>query len=259
MACVDGTNDEFAREWNEAETQHSAERLAAEEAAWLANPAQPYLLTFSGNPEELPHRFCPKDPAPGSDCPNCKKPLLHLLSLDTTSLPFLVRPHLPAIHLLYCWTCAIPYDRFRYRIQSDGSVEILQALDKYEYSFGAGGPYDGYTGIFPESPVGLRALSVEEQDLARRLQEGEHSSGEYRYLTEPVHQIGGMPMIYNWEVVECSECGQTAPFFATICDNATGQDSQPEPSLTFTNYWGVQMVFHWCEACAIMTAYHSCD
>ena len=52
------------------------------------------------------------------------------------------------IHLLYCWTCSIPFGVFRYRLMEDSSVQILEVPPAYEYAFGAEGPYEGYTGTF---------------------------------------------------------------------------------------------------------------
>lgn len=255
-------DDELAKVWHEAMSQHREEelgKLSAEAERWQANPAEPYLLTFSGPLEDRPHAFCPSTPIQGADCPNCQKPLMRLLSLQTSELPFW-NGHGPAsIHLLYCWTCAIPYDLFSYSIHADGSIEILRYLDSYGGSLGPDGPYEGFTGVFPESRVGLRALSPEEQRLALQLRSEDEYFEEYRYLTDAVHQIGGYPKIHNSQAVECPSCGKLSPFFATICDNAVGQDFQPEASLTFTQNYGVQMVFHWCAPCAVMTAYHSCD
>lgn len=228
---------------------------------WQADPAEPYLLTFAGRLEKRPHRFCPSAAIAGADCPNCKKPLLRLLTLQTSELPFWrSRAKVPAaIHLLYCWTCAIPYGRFGYRIRRGGNVEILKYKDHEAGAFGPDGPYDGYTGKFPERKVGLRALSGKEQKLALQLRADEEFDEKNRHLTDPVHQIGGIPMIYNPEEVQCSACGRDIPFFATICDNARGQDYQADTSSTFVGCSSVQMVFHWCAACAVMTAYHSCS
>jgi len=256
-----GSDDDLDPQWQEAQARRRDEGLAATAERWNANPLGPHLLTFSGPLEDRPHTFCPGQTVAGADCPNCQKPLLCLLSLQTSKLP--LRTSLPqapvAIHLLYCWTCAIPFGPFSYRIHEDGRVEILQYLDRYSGCFGLAGPYDGYTGRYPESQVGLRALSVEEQGLARQLRaDGEYPEA-YRYLTHPVHQVGGVPMIHNPQTVQCPTCRQASPFFATICDNAVGQEYQRDSALTFTGNSGVQMVFHWCALCAVMSAYHSCD
>lgn len=256
---MEPSKEDLAQELHEAYVQHKAGRLAEAAERWKADPAEPHVLTFSGPLEARPHRFCPSPTVPGADCPNCKKPLLHLLSLKADRLPFWTLPSPAAIHLLYCWICAIPFDLFSYRIRQDGSVEILQYLDRSSDSIGPDGPYDGYTGIFPESRVGLRALSEEEQRIARQLSVGGEGPEEYRYLTEPIHQIGGFPLICNAYEVQCPACDQAAPFFATIRDNAAGHDYQSDPLLTFTGNSGIQMVFHWCASCAVMTAYHSCD
>jgi hypothetical protein len=237
------------------------EQLRRAKAKWLANPSEPYLVTFSGPEEDRPHTFCPEDRIAEADCPNCRKPLLMLASFETQRLPFSLGDRAPSnLHLLYCWTCAIPYDWFSYRIGALGEVEVIEFLDRYADALGPAGPYEGYTGVFPQSRVGLRALTHEEQELALQLQaRGEHPESLW-YLTEEAHQIGGIPKIWNLrDDALCPMCSRAAPFFATICDNAVGQEFQADRTKTFTGNCGVRVVFHYCAACSVMKAYHSCD
>jgi hypothetical protein len=101
--------------------------------------------------------------------------------------------------------------------------------------------------VFPAKNVGLRPVTAEEEQRAREA------------ASDPVHQVGGYAMIYNPGPVECTECGEHSPFFATIADSAVGQKSERDEKKTFTGNCGVQMVFHFCTACSVIAAYHSVD
>ena len=257
---MDEDQDGLLADWLETKQQDRTNQLLEYRANWRANPAEPYLLTFDGPLADRPHRFCGVNDVPGAECRNCKKPLLRMLTLTTAALPFSVGPHSPPrLHLLYCWTCALSYEPFSYRISPGGDVEILTSVDTSQGPFGPVGPYEGYTGVFPEIAVGLRALSKEEQELAVELHARQEFPKEHWYLTDPVHQIGGFPMAYNAQSMSCPECGETAPLFATLADNAAGQEFQTDKAKTFVNNCGVQTVFHYCADCSVMTAYHSCD
>jgi hypothetical protein len=125
------------------------------------NPEWGYKLNFSPAGSEVLHEFCGEHNISGAVCPNCDKPLLRPLSLDAKDpvLNFDEARH-PIVHLLYCWTCSIPYGEFSYRIGEDGSVKILQVPPrKPDSEFGPEGPYDGYTGVFRNCHVALQPLS----------------------------------------------------------------------------------------------------
>ena len=133
-------------------------------------------------------------------------------------------------------------------------------MKEYQGALGPDGLYDSYTGEFPEVRVGLRPLSDAEEQRALELRAScEWPVGE-EHLTDPVHQIGGFPMIYNeWDNITCPLCRNAVPFLATICDSAEGQQAPLDPNKSFVDNFGVQMVFHYCGPCRVVTAYHSCD
>lgn len=76
------------------------------------------------------HAFCGPHLIPGAHCPNCDKPLLRFLSLDTCD-PRLGLQHcpFPALPLVYCWTCNIAQEPFLYQVNADGGVQLLQYGD----------------------------------------------------------------------------------------------------------------------------------
>src|SRR5216684_1109247 len=96
---------------------------------------------------------------PGRNLPDCSKPLLRLISLSATDPRLNLDPaKTSVVHLLYCWTCSIPYGVFSYHLRPNGSVELLDLPAPFETAFGPNGPYDGYTENFPLRTVGLIPL-----------------------------------------------------------------------------------------------------
>jgi hypothetical protein len=229
------------------------------------NPEWGYLLDFSPAAADVLHDFCGSHAITGAECPHCHKPLLRLLSLDAkdTRLNLDAARH-PLVHLLYCWTCSIPFGEFSYKIKSDGSVELLQAPPRQgpKVEHGEAGPYDGYTGVFPHQRVALRPIS---DDAQRRLTEFQTDQSVYDEseddLFEPRHQIGGFPFVYNPTKTFCPVCSMEMPVLAAICDDARGNDRiQEDVEKTFVGSGGgAQMMFQFCRACSVVSAYHSMD
>jgi hypothetical protein len=224
------------------------------------NPEWGYKLNFSPAISDILHDFCGKDEIAGAVCPNCDKPLLRLLSLysEDPLLNFDRNRH-PSVHLLYCWTCSIPYGEFSYEINRDGSVKILKVPPRQPGTeLGPGGPYDGYTGLFPVRRVALQPLSEAQQQELRARQTEDAPDDIDAYFG---HQVGGYPFIYNPRKAFCPKCREEMPVLAAICDSTTGNDDfSDRPGETFTGSGGgVQMVFQFCRVCSVVTAYHSCD
>jgi len=209
---------------------------------WKADPLQGYWLEFSGEVQDHLHQFCGENRIPGAVCPACNKPLLRLLSLDTRDIRLnLANMRFPFLHLLYCWTCSIPYGLFVYRIHDEGRIELISYEKNYEGAFGAEGPYDDYPDVFAGQQVGLIPVLPESDPDDLR------------------HQVGGEPMIYNPAApIQCSSCSSEMPFLAAICDDASGDGFLPGHA-SFVGNPGVQMVFHFCRNCSMVSAYHSVD
>jgi hypothetical protein len=225
------------------------------------DPESGYWLNFSPSEHEVQHEFCGEHNIAGAMCPNCKKPLLRLLSLNAEDPALnLDKSKTPLIHLLYCWTCALPYGEFNYKINPDGSIELLNVLDRYEWAFGADGPYDGYVGRFPPLKVSLEPQSrIELEKLAARFA-SDSEAGSYDGFWEPRHHIGGYPFISNPEKLNCPICSKEMPTLAAICDSAVDNNPwQDEPSNSFAGKGGGQMVFQFCRKCSVISSYQSND
>ncbi len=91
-----------------------------------ANPSHGLKFIFHPEPFALTHEFCGAADIEGGGCPYCAKPLLRIVSLNSNDSQLNLDPtKVPAVRLLYCWTCSIPYAMFSYRITPRGSVEII--------------------------------------------------------------------------------------------------------------------------------------
>jgi hypothetical protein len=135
-------------------------------------------------------------------------------------------------------------------------VELLNVPPNHECAFGPDGPYDAYTGAYPLKKVGLIAPSGEEQHEEILAQ----SDLDPALRLWPKHQIGGLPVILNPQSIACPACLKPSPFLAVICDDATGnQPGKVAARDSFVDNLGVQMVFHFCRECSVVTAYHSND
>jgi hypothetical protein len=222
------------------------------------NPEHGLALNFDPDFSEAIHDFCGPNGIAGAECPTCSKPLLRLLSLSAADARLNVDPAVtPVIHLLYCWTCSIPYGDFSYRIQQDGTVELLEIPATWEAAFGPNGPYDGHTGTFQLNKVGLIPLTEEETETRATAQSDTDFALD---LPLQKHQIGGFPYIANPQAMTCPKCLNPSPFFAAICDDATGNQPDEISALqSFTDNPSLQMVFHFCRACSVVSAYHSND
>ena len=223
-----------------------------------SNPEYGLSLDFCANFSETVHDFCGPHEIGGTECPYCAKPLLRLLSLSSLDTRLNIDPaRTPVVHLLYCWTCSIPYGTFSYHVRRDGTVELLELPRTWESAFGPDGPYDGYTGTFQMRKIGLVSLSTQEKQSQEAAQTDLNLAFD---LPIQKHQIGGLPIIGNPQPIICPACSQSSPLLAVICDDATGnRPGEVASSESFTDNMSTQMVFHFCRDCSVVSAYHSND
>jgi hypothetical protein len=214
-----------------------------------------YLVEY-GADVDGPHMFCGPQRLAGGECPNCRKPLLRFLDLDTTD-PALqplgtISLRLP---LLFCWTCAIAQEELFYRL-TDGGVELVR--------YGEGGvqtdfPYEDYPVHFPGCPARLEPLTEDEQEVIRRINRGQIAEWDveesHPRVCRPRHQVGGEPLLVQRDPeaeVLCPECGGPMPFLAAVADDCLDPRG-------FTGNSYVQVLFRYCIRCRVVGAYQECD
>ena len=224
-------------------------------------PEWGYWLNFAPKDGEVVQQFCGVNEIVGAECPNCGRGLVRVMSLDAkdSRLNLDLERH-PVVHLLYCWTCGIPFEEFAYRVNGDGSVELLRVAGRMPgVELGAAGPYRGYTGVFAARRVSLEALSAEGQEKLKARFAGEKVEDPGGLLGLH-HQVGGYPVILNPQLRFCPVCEEEMPVLASICNEAAGNDPVGVPDEeTFVGNCGVQMVFCFCRKCSVVSAYHSSD
>ena len=205
---------------------------------------------------EYRHYFCGAHEIAGAHCPNCHKPLLRFLSLDVSDVrlclddsPFCALP------LLYCWRCPVSEEVFSYKLNADGSVVLL--------SHGEGKPapdwpYEDYPDCFPGVPARLLRINEEAQRILRMLNKGEYEREwiqRHPGLFEPRHQYGGEPLLMQLDTaysIECPSCRSHMPFLASIghdCLDPRGFVTEPS----------VQVVYHYCRRCQVVSTFNQCD
>jgi hypothetical protein len=235
--------------------------------------SQGYILEYKSDPQShscykdynndieisrgYAHHFCGEQHIEGANCPNCNKPLLCFLRIDTSDPRFgLDTGNASFIPLLYCWTCNIAQDEFYYRPLKDGSIEIAE--------YGHGGvavdfPYENYPVHFPGSKAELLSITSDAQAAIRRVNSGDLALSsmrrEYPGIYGCQHQLGGEPFLIQRDPdyeLDCPKCKKVMPFLASIADNCLDPRG-------FTENDGVQVLYHYCKACNMLGAFHAVD
>ena len=209
------------------------------------------------------HYFCGAHAIAGADCPNCQKPLLRFLTLETSDKRVGLS-HLGErqIHCLFCWTCNIAHESFYYKHNSDASVSLLE--------YGEGGvetdfPYDDYPIAFPGASVNLIEISEDAQKAMKSVNVGRLKISSWRDKHPDLfgcrHQVGGQPFLIqrnpDYEIgrdIRCPECKNRMPFLAAIAN-----DCLDERGFAGEEGAGVQVLFNLCRACLTLHAFQQCD
>lgn len=194
-------------------------------------------------------QFCGRNLAKHGVCPNCDRPLLHIMTLRNT--PFSLG--VPSVGLYYCWRCNIAQSPFFYRVL-DNDIEVL--------SFGSGGiqdnfPYEGYPDQFPEVSVSYIRMPVDEVVAIEELNAGVRTP--YSIFTSrpellsPRSQLGGIFYeMQDVDVMHCCNCNAPMRFLALIGDDTFTEDK-------FTNNPEVGVMYFICVHCAIVGATQKVD
>jgi hypothetical protein len=224
------------------------------------------------------HSVGGKNDLPGAFCAPCKRPLLLMKSIDVRDsrlglrLPqgrherVIRRPgkHLERdlfdIPLLYCWSCG---SLLYYRLNPEGGVDVLNhSKEQMDVLMDACLPYFPYPTSFPKKhlrlvPISTKAQRTIHEDNAGVLEDdGSASSVQLRPYLRPRHQVGGEPHFEQKSCLKggrkCVLCRKDAPLLASVADE-TGS------KLTFHGGSYVQVIYHYCPHCQVVSGYHECD
>lgn len=216
-------------------------------------PREGYTLHFlpEGNAGTTTHQFGGRNDIAGAWCPNCKKPLLLLLKLDSTDMRLLLDTcGMPTMPLLFCWTCNVSQSLFSYIVEPPCRITLIE--------YGEGGcvtdfPYVNYPAEFPRRSFVLEPVPPDE---AAALEHAMKAPGDWLSLPSslqtPRHQIGGQPLLYTDDEHVCPVCAEVMPLLGVI-----GDDAGTPRGIVGNPY--VQTVFHLCRACRCVLVYQSCD
>lgn len=118
-------------------------------------------------------------------------------------------------------------------------------------------PYCNYPLFFPKKNIPLVGIPYQFQKIICDINSGKLdawlASKYVPRLTEPCHQLGGEPYLVNTPIFPtCPICGTDMPFILSISD-----DSGTREGFTGNRY--VQMLFHICVGCCVISSYQICD
>jgi hypothetical protein len=212
-------------------------------------------LFVTGSNLYYQHTLCGEHAVQGAISPNSGRPLLRYFALDLRD----DRLGLGAfstrrLDLFFAWTCEISRDVFTYRIQRENRVEILHYRQGAAYS---DFPYANYPAYFPARLFELRKITPEEQKtiaaVNRRRLKPSTIHDDRPDLVRPLHQFCGEPYLVNSpREVTCPVCQGEMPIYASASD-----ETMSERGFVQSNF--VQVLFHLCASCAVVTAYQMAD
>jgi hypothetical protein len=168
---------------------------------------------------------------------------LGLTSFPVARLPF-----------FFAWTCDISRGVLSYRVLSVDSVEILEYHQGHAYmEF----PYPDYPAHFPRRQFELRPLTHDEQRTISAPNAGAMKLSAVRDarpdLVRPQHQLCGEPYVVNEpRQAVCPACQGEMPVYASA-----GDETMSGTGFVGNNF--VQVLFHLCSRCAVVTAYQMTD
>lgn len=230
---------------------------------------------------------------PGAKCQLCHRPLLRIWQLDCSD-PRLVKAGtqepafagLTTLPLYYCWQCGGEY---AYRVKPDGTVDVLES----KLFGGAPGddfPYPNYPSHFPQQPIQLYRPDDLPEIVRKYLFEDppgmfdsipeEHAQQLADFLHHQAitgyditgHQLGGIPPMAQGEeenICPNPDCPKTKRqkrrqpmkvLAAAFNDPPAGLPViEPLEDGRHRYNFGVQLLFHLCDACFTVHSCNRCD
>lgn len=216
-----------------------------------------YYVEYKKARSRSTHVFCGAITLPGTLCPNCRKPLLHFLSIDTADLRvnFSTWP-CSVVPLLFCWTCNVSQAPFSYRVSEDKVAILKHKRGGVQRDF----PYKNYPREFPKALAELVPVSEAEAKIIILLNRDgiDYNAPNYRELEKLDtlrHQVGGEPRLIQGsppEAFSCPDCKIPMSLFATIADDCLDPRG-------FTSNCGVQVLYFRCDHCKVIGCRQECD
>lgn len=214
-----------------------------------------HYVRYGVDSDGFRHVFCGTPVVSGADCPNCDRPLLQLLALDSADarLELAAWRH-PWIPLLFCWRCNVAQQPFVYRVEGAAIALLNFGRQGVESDF----PYESYPIAFPAAAVRLEPVPAEHVAIVAGWNRGDDmdwNSPEHTSLVDPRHQIGGRPRLVQGEdraIPRCPACRRPMRLLATIADDCLDPRG-------FTGNCGVQVIYHCCADCSILHCTQECD
>jgi hypothetical protein len=197
------------------------------------------------------HLFAGEKLYDGGICPNCNKPLLLLLRINTRDEKVCISSdRLAEVPILFCWTCDVSQGMFSYKVLGKGEISVVEFQHgEIQSDF----PYDNYPVFFPETPIVLEPVSPEEEQVLSKYHAGELDTSDLPdTLDRPRHQIGGQPFCYSDDDVHCPVCGEIIPLLGVLGDDTYSP-------VGFVDNAFVQTLFHFCRTCDVVVMYQLCD
>jgi hypothetical protein len=225
---------------------------------WPAQPVQGYAVDYrfaDGEARKFAHAFCGAHDVRGAVCPGSSRPLLLLLTLDTSDPRLGLSGHQPELlRLFYTWNCDAMAAQLAYHVAMDGSLTVvgIQGVSEGPLDLNGQEPY-------PQAPARLIPLESDEQRLLVEINAGDRFDYDlderYSFLGSPFHQVGGEPYLVQKNPGhrgKCPTCHATAPFLAAVADDNPHDDG-------FVGNEFVQVLFFYCRACRVVIAWNQCD
>jgi len=166
-------------------------------------------------------------------CPNCRKPLMLHLSLDTRDERIGLHPSkIKIVRFLYCMRCPLSWYDFQYQMTNDTSIRVLKS---YTEEVGELAEWEEEVGIEIINFMAIDLIPVTSADLAKK---------------DVRNHIGGQPYYcQRLDDPECPGCDKPMTFRISLT-NAYREKAV----FTFST---VQIAFFYCQDCSIVHAQHS--
>ncbi|MCP3933362.1 MAG: hypothetical protein GY705_30200 [Bacteroidetes bacterium] len=227
-----------------------------------------FALDFS-NVDEFVHYYGGEHSIEDAECPNCNKPLILHLTLDTSDTRLNISNKIfSKMPLVYCMRCSLSWYDFQYQILSNEKVRLIQYYEGETVQ----DDWDEEIGVesFPKIKFGLKPVPKDVESLYDKLNSGaeltEDEESEIAKFTDKyaIPEVGGYPIVdisnqiggraflcQQLDDPVCPGCEKDMYFIASLTN-----DKRNSLKITFN---GVQIVYFYCPDCYLVHVQHSCD